>query len=463
MASLADFRARIARLQQSSAYKWYALAAVMLGTVMGPLDGSVVNVALATIARAFNTRVDNVEWVLLAYMLVTASTLILFGRLGDMIGQKRIYLAGFALFGLSSLACALAPALGVLIAARAVQGLGAAMLMSCTPAIITETFPAHERGRALGFNGAAVAVGLTSGPLLGGFIVTYADWRWIFLINVPISIVALIVAALVLKPEARQEARFDFAGAALGSSALLAVSLALSRAHVWGWDSPATLGLLAYFVIAVIAFVQLERRVPAPVLDLELFQNRTFALSVMAATLFFCATFSVTFIIPLAAQTVLDRNGLQAGLLLFPMFVLNVILAPLAGALSDRVPARYISTIGSSCFAIGALLLTALPQRPQPWMIVACLTVAGCGTAVFSQPNNNAIMGNAPPNRRGVAAGVLATARTTGQLLGVAVAGAVYFLVAQHTGVHSFLPAKAVFATVAAIMVIVSIISFMRD
>jgi len=451
------------RLRGSERYRWYALSTVMLGTVMAPLDGSIANVALATIAHVFSTSVDNAEWILLAYLLTTATTVALFGRLGDMLGQKRIYLAGFGVFGLSSIACALAPSLAVLVAARAVQGVGSAMLMACAPAIITNIFPASERGRAIGMNGAAVAAGLTAGPILGGFIVTYADWRWIFLINVPISIVALVAAAIVLRPERGSPATFDALGATVGGAGLFALTLALSRAHVWGWGSPATLVLLLAFAIAVPIFLRIERSVATPMLDLVLFKNHVFTFSVVASTLYFTALFSIIFTIPVVAQVVLGRNGFQAGLLLLPIAALNVVLAPVAGALSDRVPARYVSTVGSSVFALGTVLLILLPQHPAGWMIAGALFVCGAGTAVFSQPNNSTIMGNVPPDRRGIAAGILATSRTTGQLLGVAVAGAIYFFVERHTGPHSLLPARAVFGSVTLILLATSAISFLRD
>jgi EmrB/QacA subfamily drug resistance transporter len=453
----------VQRIRESERYRWFALGAVMIGTVMGPLDASIANVALATIGHAFSTGVDNVEWVLLAYLLTMASTVALFGRLGDMIGQKRIYLIGFAVFGLSSLMCALAPSLLTLIAARAAQGIGSAMLVACTPAIITNAFPANERGRAIGMNGAAVAIGLTAGPVLGGFIVTYSDWRWIFLINVPISLVALIAATLILRPEAGKYAEFDALGSLLSGIGLFSLTLALSRAHVWGWTSPVTLGLLALFALVLPLFIRAERAAKAPMLDLTLFGKRTFAFSVAASTLYFTALFSVIFTLPIVAQVVLGRNGFQAGLLLFPITALNVVLAPVAGSLSDRIPARYVSTFGSSLFALGTILLVFLPDHPASWMIMAALFVCGAGTAVFSQPNNSTIMGNVPPERRGIAGGILATSRTTGQLLGVAISGAIYFALERHVGPQSFLPARTVFGSVTLMLLVTSAVSFLRD
>lgn len=437
----------------------------MLGTLMAPLDASIANVALPTIGRAFHTSVDATEWVLISYMLVTASTLVLFGRLGDLLGQKRVYIAGFAIFGGASIACAFAPSFLVLVLARAVQGVGSAMLMSSSPAIITNVFPGRERGRAIGLNGAAVAVGLSLGPLMGGAIVTYADWRWIFLINVPIAIAALAISAFVLRRESRNAEGFDLPGAAIAFVALFSLSLGLSRAHAWGWESWRTIVCFAVAAVTIPLFVRFERGVRAPMLDVALFKNRTLAFSVLAATLFFCAMYCVVFTIPLVAQTALGASGFQAGLLLLPVSALNVVLAPVAGAVSDRIPARFISSAGALVMMAGSILLALLPAHPSTMSMLVALAVTGAGTAVFSQPNNSTIMGAAPENRRGIVAGMLATARTSGQLLGVCVAGAIYFLREHQLGAaaHSFAPAIAVFIAVAALMAIVTVVSYTRD
>ncbi len=432
---------------------------------MGTLDASIANVALPTIAHAYHHSVDDTEWVLLSFMLVTASTLVLFGRLGDMFGQKRIYLGGFAIFGLGSLACSLSPSLGFLIAARAVQAIGAAMLVSSNQALIVDTFPPKMRGQAIGLNGAAVAIGLSSGPIVGGAIVTYAHWQWIFLINIPISIVALTAAAVILKPTHRERQGFDPLGAALCIVGLFSLSLVLSRSHVWGWNSPYALALLTVAAIALCAFIAVERRVRSPMLDLKLFRNRLFAFSVLAAFVFFVAISGIIFLIPLAAQTTLGASALQAGFLLLPITVMNIILAPLAGTLSDRVPVRYISTFGAAVVGLGALVLSRLSAHPSTSHIIGALAITGFGTAVFSQPNNSAIMGAAPPQQRGIAAGTLATARTTGQLLGVAAGGAIYFARIQQLGSlgKTFVPATTSFAVVAAVMLVVAGISWIRE
>ncbi len=453
-------------IRESEQYRWYALAVIMTGSMMGTLDASIANVAMPTLAHVYSTTVDNAEWVILSFMLVTASTLVLFGRLGDMFGQKRIYLTGFGIFGLSSLACAFSPTLIFMIVARAVQAVGAAMLVSSNQALIVDSFPAAQRGRAIGFNGAAVAVGLSLGPIIGGAIITFGDWRWIFLINVPISILALIAAAFVLRrPERRRAEGFDPAGAVLSISGLFCLSLALSRSHIWGWGSPWTWGLIVAALVLLGTFILVERHVAAPTLDLSLFKNRLFAFSVVAALLYFVGIAGVIFIVPLSAQTTLGATAFGAGILLVPITAMNVFLAPLAGGLSDRVPVRYVSTAGALVVAIGLFLLSRLPPLPAVWQIIACLVVTGAGTAVFSQPNNSAIMGSAPQHRRGIAAGTLATARTTGQLLGIAVASAVYFARVAHLGAlaRTFVPAEMYFGFLVTLLIVVSAISWVRE
>ncbi|NNM99314.1 MAG: MFS transporter [Candidatus Eremiobacteraeota bacterium] len=460
---MSPFRTLATTVRASERYSRYAVATVMLGTVMGPLDGSIANVAMPTIARFYHRGVDEAEWVLLAYMLVTASTLVLFGRIGDIFGHKRVYQTGFGIFGLGSLLCALAPSLEALIVMRVFQAIGAAMLVACTQALIVESVAPERRGRAIGLNGAAVAVGLTAGPILGGAIIALGDWRWIFAINIPISLLALLAASIVLKPTAPRREGFDPVGALLSIVGLFALSLALSRAHRWGWTSGTTLGWIALSGAALALFVFVERRVHAPTFDLTLFRSRIFAFSTIAAFCYFIAQSGIVFLVPLTAQLALHATPLQAGLLLVPLTALNVALAPTAGALSDRIPARYLSTAGAVLVAIGTLLLAHLPAVPTTLEIVLALVATGIGTTIFSQPNNNAIMSSAPHERRGIAAGTLATARTTGQLLGVATAGAFYFAHNGGAAAGTFLPASGYFAILTFGMVAVAILSYVRE
>jgi len=437
----------------------------MLGTIMGPLDGTIANVAMPTLARAFHHSVDDVEWVLLSYLLTLATLLISFGRVGDLIGRRRVYLSGFAIFGVSSLLCALAPTLWWLVVFRAMQGVGMAMVQACSSAIITATFPANERGRALGINGAAVAAGLALGPILGGAIVTYADWRWIFLINVPIAIIGILWSMIVIHDTETVEERFDLAGAALAFAALFALCLALSRAHLWGWSSFPVLGLLATTLPLTWTFLAVERRTIEPMLDLTLFEDRTFAMSVVAAVINFLCQYAIFFTVPLELQRGLGMSPIDAGAALLSLALVITVGAPIAGAFSDRVSARYLASLGMIVNAAGAAALLTLPEHPTLPAMVLRLPIIGCGISLFNQPNNNMIMGHAPRDRLGVASGILSTARTLGMVLGIAVAGAIFFSVATLPAAAQspMLPARAVFAAVLVLALANAAISYWRE
>jgi Major Facilitator Superfamily len=285
------------------------------------------------------------------------------------------------------------------------------------------------------------------------------------LINVPISILAMIGATFVLRPVQQKSTGFDPIGAALSVITLFSLSLALARSHIWGWTSPLTIGLIALSIVTLIAFIYTERHVLTPTLDLNLFKIRIFAVSISAAFIYFTVLSGLIFIVPLTLQTALGDSAFAAAFFLTPITALNIVLAPTAGALSDRVPARYVSTAGALMVTIGLFVLSRLPPTPTRLELIGALILTGCGTAVFTQPNNSAIMGSAPPDRRGIAAGTLATARTTGQLIGVAVASAVYFAAAMHAGplAKTFAPASAYFGFTAFVMLGVAVLSWLRE
>lgn len=407
--------------------RWLILFAVMAAGIMGPIDGSVVNVALPTIGRVFNADLNTVGWVAMAYLLVLGSLILTYGRLGDMYGFRRVLLLGIVIFTAASGMCALAPNIWVLIAFRAIQAIGAGMLMAMGPATVTWVFPPQERGRALGTNGMIVAIGLALGPSLGGLLLTVSSWKAIFLINIPIGIASYILCRQVvpasgnLKPQ-----QFDLVGAALGFFSLSAFLLAGSYGEEWGWTSPATLILGLVFVVGSAAFVRWESRVEQPMLDLTLFQNRVFTAANFAALMNFMSQFAMVFLIPFYLEQILHYSPERMGLILTASPLVVLMLAPISGALSDRLGTHWLAFIGQSIVSLALFLMSGLKVASGTFDVVWRLCLFGLGTGIFQSPNNSAVMGSVPRHRLGVGSGVLATIRNVGMVLGIAVASGVF-------------------------------------
>jgi EmrB/QacA subfamily drug resistance transporter len=414
--------------QPLSKNKWAVFAVVAIGVFMATLDSSIVNISLPAIATAFHHSIGGlVEWVVIAYLIVIAAVLISIGRLADIIGHKPIWVAGLIIFTGGSAICGATPSLEFLVAARALQGLGGALLMAISPAMLTSAFAPSERGRALGLNAVTVALGVSAGPTLGGVITEHLSWRWIFYVNVPIGALGLLAAIRVLTwQRGTSRGRFDPAGAVLLALGLLALTLALSFGQEWGWLSPGVIGLLVGSAILLSAFVFVEGRVPDPVVDLTLLRDRVFLSAGLSSLLSFLALFAVSFLLPFYLEELRGFSTEQAGLLLTPLPLAIAVVAPLSGSLADRIGTRWLAASGLALACLGLVLLTGLTTQSPPLDIVWRLGVIGLGQGLFQSPNNSALMGAAPRNRQGIASGFLATLRVVGQSLSVAVAGAVF-------------------------------------
>ena len=413
---------------ENSNHKWLVLLAVGIGTFMAALDGSVVNTILPMLRRSLSSDVAGVEWVVTVYLLTLSGLLLSFGRLGDLRGHKTIYLSGFGIFVVSSALCGLATSIVMLVIFRTTQAVGAAMLAANSPAILTKNFPAQQRGQALGLQATMTYLGLTAGPSFGGWLASQFGWQAVFYINVPIGALALWVSLRFIPYDAPRKVteRFDLPGAGVFIAGLVTLLLALNQGHNLGWNSPVILGLLAAAALLLLAFGWIETHSTAPMLDLSLFRHPLFTLSVASAVFNYICLFFVTFLLP---QYLIDGRGLnaaQAGLLLTAQPIVMAITAPLSGTLSDRIGVRLPGTLGMSILAAGMLLLSRLGSS-SPWVqIILALAIVGLGTGIFVSPNNSAVMGSAPRERQGIAAGVLATARSFGMVLGIGVAGAIY-------------------------------------
>ncbi|MBI2844711.1 MAG: MFS transporter [Armatimonadetes bacterium] len=394
---------------------------------MSALDGSVVNTALPVIGRATGAPVTTLEWVVLIYLLTVSSLLLVFGRLADIYGQREIYLAGLGIFMVGSVLCGLSSGIGMLIAFRAVQSVGAAMLFALGPAVLTRAFPGGERGRALGLQATVTYLGLSTGPALGGFLTQHLGWPSIFFINVPIGSIVIPVAMKSLKSESSRSGQpFDPVGAAAIAVALATLLLALSKGNEIGWSNPLTVTSLIVAAMSFTAFILVERRIPHPVLDLALFSNRLFAASTFAAFLNYMATASMSFLMPFYLIVASRYPVADAGLVLISTPVVMALVAGPSGSLSDRIGYRIPTTIGMTLTVTGLLLLRTLHPADGPSVIVPHLALIGLGIGLFTSPNNSAIMGSAPRNRQGVAGAILAAARTIGFAIGTAVAGLIY-------------------------------------
>jgi EmrB/QacA subfamily drug resistance transporter len=410
------------------ANRWAILAVVTVGTFMTTLDASIVNISLPSIAGAFGVALTGtIEWIIIGYLVVIAALLLTIGRLADLVGRRPIWLAGLAIFTAGSAVTGAAPTLDLLIAARALQGLGSAFMLATGLAILSDAFPPSERGRALGINAISLSLGASAGPTLGGLITEHLDWRWIFYVNVPIGLIAVAASYLVLPP-ARQHSRgrFEVIGAVLLGLGVAGLNLGLSFGQEWGWTSPRLILALAVSTGALVSAVVYERRAPSPLLDLHLFHNRVFSSALVSLVFSMLALFAIGFLLPFYLEELRGFSTQEAGLLLTPFSLTIAVVGPIAGSLADRYGSRWLAPVGLAIMALGLVQLTRLGATSSlPEMIVP-LIVGGLGQGLFLSPNTNALLGATPRAEQGQASGVLATGRIVGQSLSVAVAGAVF-------------------------------------
>ncbi|WP_208599014.1 MFS transporter [Desulfonatronum thioautotrophicum] len=410
-------------------YTFLSMIGVNMMVFMATLDMSIVNVALPSLARQLDTDFATVQWVILSYVLVVASLLLLVSRLGDMRGKKGIFSLGLGLFTLGSLLCGLAPSVGWLIFFRAVQGIGAAMSQALGIAIVTEIAPPGRRGRAIGLIGATVAMGLALGPSLGGVIIEYIGWRWIFWINVPVGILAQLIIARYMPalPPRRGGQRFDIPGAVLAAVTLAAYSMGMTMGQKVGFAAPLSLALLGTALLGLAGFIHVERRSPDPMIDLKLFANPLFSINLIMSVLVFISL-SAGFIMPFFLQFAQDRPPSEVGLMMMAIPLSMGLVAPFAGALSDRFGPRGLSLLGLVILITGCLAVSTLNLDTPWWGFVLRVIPVGLGVGLFQAPNNSAIMGAVPQERLGVASGLLNYSRVFGQSTGLPLIGTIFTL-----------------------------------
>jgi EmrB/QacA subfamily drug resistance transporter len=428
------------KMKQENRYKWLALSTVAIGTYMSTLVASIVNISFPSLTRVFSTDASVVMWVSVAFLLVSVSLVFVFGKMGDIFGRKKIYTIGFAIFTVGLILCALSQSILQLIMARVVQAVGASMTVALGNAIITAIFPSEERGKALGIMAATVSAGLLSGPVLGGVLVDWLDWRAIFYIPIPIAIAGMIMAITCLKEQkiANEKWRFDWWGAAALSIGLACLLLFFNFGGKEGFGEPLAITFGIATLILIILFVFIERKTSQPILDLKLFRNRLFSTGNISLVIMFIATSANMFLMPFYLIQGLGYSTSYAGFIYASVPLTTLIVGPFSGWLSDKIGYRLLCTAGMALMTGGLFWLSQLGTGLQVIAIILPLVMVGVGSGLFSSPNNSSIMGSVPREKLTTGSAMIVTMRQVGMSCGMALAGSLF--ISQQTKFLAELP-----------------------
>jgi EmrB/QacA subfamily drug resistance transporter len=402
-------------------YRWVVLGVTSIGALLASLTSGTLVIALPEILRDLHTDLFTLLWIVVGYTLAATVVVLNAGRFADQVGRVKTYTAGFALFTVASVACALAPSALLLVAARLVQGVGGAFLMANSAALVTDAFPRRELGRALGINAMVVGAGLIIGPILGGWLTTFG-WQTVFWFNLPIGLVGTVAAATLLVEQGRRSGRagFDIAGSAIYLVGLTGLVTALAFGGIYGWTTSWVLAGLAAFVVAAPAFLWVESHREAPLLDLGLFRNRLFALGNLTGLLNGIARTGVLFLLVFYFQGARGYDPVTAGLALAPLAVGLLVLSPISGALADRIGSRGLATAGMLITAVGLLGLCTIGVDTPYWQLAVWQLIIGAGSGLFISPNTSAVMGVVPAEKRGMASGARMMLTQTGFVISIA-------------------------------------------
>lgn len=408
---------------KESKNKWLVLLIVVLSTFMSALDSSIVNVALPKMATTLSIETSMIQLVATIYLIVIVGTVLIFGRLGDILGKTKVFKSGIAMFTLGSFLCGISNSFLLLLLSRGIQAIGASAIMANNQGIITEIFPSSERGRALGLSGTAVALGSIVGPGLGGIIVGSIGWHMIFLVNIPIGILVFLLALTLLPPSSKLENQsIDIAGALLFILSIVPLFFGLSQSIKLGFSHMRVVGLLVVSVISFILFVKVEKKKASPLIQLKIFKNGLFTLSLLCGFISFVALFCNNIILPFYLQDVMSYSPQVAGviLMIFP-FVL-MIVAPVSGYASDKVGSEILTVIGLMTISSSLFMMSNLNETSSLGMLITFIGFLSVGTGMFQSPNNSLIMSTVPKVQLGIAGSINALVRNLGMVTGITVA-----------------------------------------
>ena len=388
------------------------------------LDSTTVNLALYPMSVDLHVSMSQIQWVMIAYMLVLTVFLPFFGKLGDIFPKNKLYSVGFSLFALGAFLNTTAQSFGVLIAYRCLEALGASIMLSNAQAIIASIFKKERRGKALGLNGCIVAIGGMSGPAIGGILINYFGWHSVFIPCIPVALAGAYYSYRMLPHTVktdRKNFKFDYKGFIYFTISLFALLLAIAEGHTWGWNSLKiiTLGLIT-LVFGVLFYIR-DHHINYPLIDFSLFKIKTFTYGNLGVMTSYMAMYTNSILLPFFLQEILKYNALVTGLLILPYSVTLSVIAPIAGRLSGKYGSRYLTLAGPVVYCIALLMFTLYDKNCAMWQIVLASGIMGIGNGLFQSPSNNAIMTSVTPNELGLASGILALSRNMGNILGVAV------------------------------------------
>ncbi len=401
---------------------------VAMGTMMGTMDASITTIAFPELTLVFKSDLTTVMWVAVAYILVSSSLMLAMGKISDLMGRKRIYAWGMAIFTLGMVACTFTRSIDQLIVTRIVQALGAAMCISCGTAIVAEAFPPNEIGKGMGFLGMSVSAGFILGPIVGGFLLEWLDWRALFYARAPVGIITFILSIALLKKDSGKPGKFqlDLLGAFISSCGLFSLIFGLSQLNRPGTTAITFLLYMVAGIAMLVLFVFQERRAKDPLVDLSLFRNPIFTLSMTGLFLFFLAVPPYILVMPFYLLEGLQLSPLKTGLLMAVVSVITLIVNPLSGSLSDRFGPVWLTTLGAAATATAFLLMLDFDLQTKISTIIFDLALLGIGVGSFQPPNNSIIMGAVERKRLGSASALIATERQVGISMGMAVAGTIF-------------------------------------
>lgn len=407
-------------------YKWIALSCTTIGALFSVLSGSTLMIALPVIMKDLNASMNVVTWTIMGYMLAMTILVPSIGRMADMVGRKKLYVSGFALFTIASLLCAISQTGVQLLIYRLIQAVGGSLMVANSTAIVADAFPKKELGKALGINSMIISIASVIGPILGGFLIN-VGWRSIFYINIPIGIIGTLWAAFQLNETSilSEKQKFDIKGTLAFSTGMLALLVALSFGGFIGWLNITVIGLIVVSIALLWWFVRIENNTEEPMLDLRLLKTRVLAFAYASNLLNGVARGAVTFLLIFFFQGIKGIDPIVAGMLLAPMAISMMIISPISGYLSDKYGARILSSVGLLVSAVGLLGMMFITSTTSVAELVIWMLIMGVGSGMFFSPNTSAIMGMVPANKRGVAAGVRTMATNAGNVLSIAISMAI--------------------------------------